>query len=255
VVVRRFGGAVAIGTPGGLVVVRMAVWLPGGGTKKSTNGIVFPRRGDTITTNVRIGPRGRLHGDGARIIARRGSTPIPVAGRMSTKDVTQRRVVISNFADRSFPVHMQLAVPSTIDMARLGVESEVAATASITADGTVRANEIALNQSFDAANDPTGIQVAPPPADADTLDLIRRTIARWTAGRAASEVSDQTVFETDLARLQRVEAAAVDGNRPVARAELDAFINDVNAALPQKVTPQLAADVLALASAALDRLR
>ncbi len=54
--------------------------------------------------------------------------------------------------------------------------------------------------------------------------------------------------------MQRALAAAQHGNRPVARAEVDAFIDDVVRAIPQQVTPGVAAEVLALAGAASDRL-
>lgn len=253
VVVRRFGGGVAIGTPGGLVVVRMAVWLPKTGNP-TTKALALPVRGDVITTNVRIGPRGRLHGDGARIVASDAPVAIPVSGRLSAMDTATRTVQIANVSDTSFPVRTNLAVPTTIDMARLNPGGEVVAAASIAANGSLRADSIAPNESFAAGNDPANILVAPPPADLDTLALLRRAIDRWTLGRTQGEITDQAIFDADLARLQRAEAAAKDGNRPVARAELDAFLSEVSAALPQKVTPGVAADVLSLASAVMNRL-
>jgi hypothetical protein len=251
VVVRRFGGGAAIGTPGGLVVVRMAVWLPKTG-KARTNGVVLPKRGDVITTNVAIGRRGRLHGDGARILGT--GSAIPVSGRLAVVDTAQRTVRIANITDPSFPVSTELGVPSTIDMTRLTVGREVAATASPTADGTLRVDTIAANETFAAGNDPANNLVAPPSADADTLGLLRKAIDRWTLGRTKGEITDQAIYDADLARLMRAEAAAVDGNLPVARAEVDAFINDVTAALPVKVHPTVAVDVLALTSAAFDHL-
>ena len=254
VVVRRFGSAVAVGTPGGMVVVRMAVWLPKGGNKL-TKDRALPVRGDTITTNVRIGPRGRLHGDGVRITRAHGFTPIPVAGRLSAKDDVRRTIRVSNVSDRAFPVHMDISVPSTIDIARLEVGDEVAATANMTAEGALRISEVGPNATFAAGNDPAAIQVAPPPADTDTLALLRQTIDRWTAGRAQGEITDQVTYDSGLARLERAQVAARDGNRPVARAELDAFMTEVAAALPQKANPAVGADVLALASAVFDRLR
>ena len=84
---------------------------------------------------------------------------------------------------------------------------------------------------------------------------LRQAIGRWTAGRATSEITDQAVYDAELARLQRADAAARDGNRSVARTELDAFITDVMAAPPGTVAAKLAADVLALAAAAFERLK
>lgn len=254
VVVRRFGRAVAIGTPGGIVVVRMAVWLPKSGAKIS-KARALPVFGDTITTNVRIGPGGRLHGDGVRIIRTRGPRAIPVSGRLSAKDGVSRTIRITNVADRSFPVHATLTIPSTIDMARLEVGREVVASASIAVDETVRVDQVAPNETFAAGNDPAAILVAPPPADGETLTLVRRALDRWTAGRAQGEITDQSVYDVGLTQLGRADAAARDGNHPVARAELDAFLATVTAGMPDRVAPMVVADVLALASAALDRLR
>ncbi len=254
VVVRRFGGGVAIGTPGGVVVVRMAVWLPKTGNA-TTNAFALPVRGDTIVTNVRFGPHGRLHGDGVRILTTSGTAAIPISGRLSAMDVSSRTVRISNISDPSFPVHTNLTVPSTIDMARLVVGREVVAAASVTPDGTVRAGAIAANETFTAGNDPANMQIAPPPADADTLGLLHQAIERWDTGRAQGEVTDQAVYDAGRARLQRADAAARDGNRPAARAELDAFIIEVMAALPDKVKPMLATQVQALAADAFEQLR
>lgn len=252
VVVRRFRNGVAIGTRGGVVVVRMAVWLPSG--TKRTNARVLPVVGDTIATNVRFGRRGRLLGDGVRFVSTGRSTTIPVSGRLSKVVTANRTVQISRVSDPAFRVVTTLDVPTTIDMAKLAVGQEVAATATVAADGALRVNEISRNETFAAANDPASTQVAPPPADAATLDLLRRAIDRWTAGRLAGGVTDQTVYENELARLQRANAAAQDGNRPVARAEVEMFIDDVVNAIPQQVTPGVAVEVLALAGAAADRL-
>ena len=253
VVVRRFSGGVAIGTRGGIVVVRMAVWLPKGGTK-TTNARALPMRGDTVTTNVRIGPRGRLHGDGARIVTTNRVPAIPVSGRLTAKDIANRTIRVSNVSDTSYPVHTRLVVPSTMDMTLLTVGDEVVVAAGMAPDGALRANQIAPNETFAAGNNPVNIQIAPLPADADTLALLRLAIDRWSTARTQGSITDQAVYDVELARLQRADAAARDGNRPGARTELDAFITEVMAALPDKVTPGVATDVLSLASAALDRL-
>lgn len=252
VVVRRFRNAVAIGTRGGIVVVRMAVWLPSG--TKRTKARELPSTGDTITTNVRFGGRGRLIGDGARFVDPGGSSVIPVAGRVSRVMPAERRVQVSSVSDPAFKVVTTLSVPTTIDIAKIEVGQEVAAAASLMPAGALRMEEISRNETFAAANDPASTQVAPSPADTATLDLLRRAIDRWTAGRVAGAIPDAVVYEAGLGRLQRALAAAQDGNRPVARGEVDAFIDEVVRAIPQQVTPGVAAEVLALAGAASDRL-
>jgi hypothetical protein len=252
VVVRRFRNAVAIGTRGGIVVVRMAVWLPSG--TKRTNARELPAVGDTITTNVRFGGKGRLLGDGVRFVESGPSSLIPVAGRVSRVMTAERRVQVSSVSDPAYKVVTTLGVPTTIDIAKITVGQEVAAAASLTATGALRVEEISRNETFAAANDPASTQVAPPPADTATLDLVSRAIDRWTAGRLAGGIPDGGVYESGLGRLERALAAAKDGNRPVARAEVDAFIDEVVRAIPQQVTPGVAAEVLALAGAASDRL-
>jgi hypothetical protein len=119
----------------------------------------------------------------------------------------------------------------------------------------MRATQIASNETFAAGNDPANIQVASPPADANTLGLLSQAIGRWTAGHKNGEIADQVVYDVELARLHRADAAARDGNRPVARAELDAFITEVTAATPDKVTPALAVEVQALAADAFEQLK
>lgn len=253
VVVRRFGNAVAVGTRGGTIVVRMAVWLPKTG-HAVTNGLGLPIVGDTVRTNVTIGPLGRLHGDGARITPAGANQVIPVSGRLSAVDPTARTIRISNVSDPSYPVHTKLGVPTAIDIARLTVGREVAATAQLAADGSLRVRSITSNESFAAGNDPANLLVAPPPADADTLGLLTKAINRWTLGRAQGEVTDQVLFDGALGKLQRADAAARDGNPAVARAELDAFYTQVSSAIPAGVSPAVAADVLALSNAVFDRL-
>ena len=177
-----------------------------------------------------------------------------MSGRLSKVITADRTVQISSVSDPAFKVVTTLDVPSTIDMAKLAVGQEVAATATIVGAGALRVNEISRNETFAAGNNPANTQVAPPPADRATLDLLHRAIDRWAAGRQAGGIPDQAVYESELARLERANAAAQDGNRPVARAEVEAFIDDVVNAIPQKVTPGVAAEVLALAGAAADRL-
>jgi hypothetical protein len=253
VVVGRTRKGVAIGTRGGVVVVRMAVWLPQGGGKR-TKAIRLPRRGDTILTYVRFGVRGRLIGDGVRYVGEGRSTAVAVSGRLSRVDAGSRKIRVTNADDPAFPVNVTLGVPTTINMARLPAGGEVAATSTLNADGSLRTASISDNSSFDASNDPANTQVAPPPADDETLLFITRIEDRWTAGRAEGGVTDQVLYDDGLARIRRAEAAARDGNLPVARAELQAFIAEVTAGIPAKVTPTVAAEVIARAGAAVDRL-
>ena len=249
-VVGRNRNGIAIGTRGGVIAVRVAVWLPGGGKRTTA---LRPSIGDVVVTTVRVGPKGRLIGSAPRIV-NAANTRLAAAGRLSRISKATRTIRISNVADPALGFSMDLKVPTSVDMDRLRLNSEVAADGSFAPAGGVRADQIAPTTSFAAANDPSNILVAPPPADAGTLDLIRRTTTLWQRGRTDGVITDVAFFEEQAGRLARADAAASDGNRAAAKAELLAFIDAVVAAIPAKVTAQLAADVLAPAKAAAERL-
>lgn len=255
-VVRRFRSGVAIGVRGGIVVVRMAVWLPGGTKVTNTlSAVARPAVGDTILTHVRFGPRGRLFGDGARILRRHtAGTIVPMAGRIGGVDVGTRFLRITNVADPAFPVVVEMRVPTTLDIARIPVGGEVAATSLLEPDGALRVQEIGPNATFEAGNDPATSLVAPPPASPATLDLIRRAIDRWKLARKVGDVTNGVFFGQELARLNRANAAALDGDVARARIEIQAFIAEVTAGVPSQVAAQVAADVLSLAGAIVDGL-
>jgi hypothetical protein len=156
--------------------------------------------------------------------------------------------------DRSLPLRRSMRVPTTIDISRVRVGGEVATTSLAEQDGSLRVQQIAPNQSFAAANDPAGVLVAAPPVDPATLASIDRAIERWTAGRATGAVPGDALYERQLARLNRVRRAALDGDRVAGLAEIQAFIQEVTAGVPVQVAPQLAADVLAIAGAIADGL-
>jgi hypothetical protein len=255
VVVGRSRAGLAIGVRGGVVAVRIAVWLPGGKVTKALRRTALPQVGDTVLTRVRFGPRGILVGSGVTVV-RRGvpGRVIPISGRISGVDAASRTMRISNVWDRSLPLRRSMRVPTTIDISRVRVGGEVATTSVEEQDGSLRVQQIAPNQSFAAANDPAGVLVAAPPADPATLASIDRAIDRWTAGRAAGAVPGDALYERQLARLNRARRAALDGDRAAGLAEIQAFIQEVTAGVPVQVAPQLAADVLAIAGAIADGL-
>ena len=250
-VVRRYRNGLAIGVRGGIVVVRMAVWLPGGSkVTKSLAAITLPAVGDRVLTRVRFGRRARLIGNGVRIERRHvPGQVIPMAGRVSGVDAASRTIRISNVADPAFPLTVPMRVPATMDISRVRVGAEVAATSRLEADGALQVQEIAPNQSFEAGNDPANILVASPPADQATLDLIWEAIVRWKLGRTQGGILSGELFGRELGRLNRVNTAALDGDLPAALAELQLFIADVTAGVPTKVTVTVAADMLSLSGA------
>ncbi len=256
IVVRRFGSGVAVGTPGGIVPIRVAVWLPGiKRTTGRTAGSPIPALGDTVVIDVRFTPSGRLVStNGVRVVRRANGAALPVSGRVASVSTELRTMTIRNVDDPRLPVVREIRIPTSVDVTRLQLGSEVASTSTLTSDGSLRAATIAPNQSFEASNDPANLIVAPPPANDEVLDLLRRAIDRWVAARGTNSVTDLATYDRGLLHLQTADVAARDGNTAIATTELRAFNDLLIAAVPGKVTPEVTADELALVNAALSAL-
>ena len=223
VVVKRYPGAVAIGTRGGLVVVRQAVWLPR--TRKGTKSLdaVRPAVGDLVTTNVRIvGPQARLYGDGVRVIPTSGPLPIPTGGTL-IRSASKGTIRIRSTVDPAYTVITTMKVPGGVDVSAIRPGTAVSATATLNADNTLRVAQLAPDTSFAVANDPARQIVAPPSAPAASIALIDEAISQWNLAAAEGQVSDATVAASGLAFLRQARTAAADGRWDSAAIALDEF--------------------------------
>lgn len=251
IVVRRFPGGVSVGTRGGVVPIRVAVWLPG--IKRTTNHVI-PNVGDTIDVDVNFTPDGRVTADGVRIVPTRTRQELPISGRLRSVSLASRVAVVRNIEDPALPLEREIRIPVGVDLTRLELGREIASTSTLARDGSLRAATIAPNDSFEAANDPANQIVAPPPANAETVELLRQATDRWLGAGAVDEVNDTTVYDTGLGHLQRATAAAEDGDLATALVEAQAFRALVIAGVPATITPTVAADELALIGAAIAEL-
>lgn len=251
VVVQRYAGAVAVGTRGGVVVVRQAVWLPRNGKKTKALHAVRPAVGDLVTTNVTIAANGTLHGDGVRVIPTAGPIPIPTGGELRRVGNTVR---VTTVVDSSFVVATSMKVPVGVDVSGIRPGTEVSATATLNADKSLRLAQLAPNGSFTAANDPSQQITAPPAAPATSLGLIDEAIRRWSAARSDNRVTDATVAENGLTLLQQARSAAEGGQWDAVAVALDQFQQILEDGYGVSVEASVVANQISLISVILLRL-
>lgn len=217
VVVARNRHGIVLGTRGGVAVVRIALRMPT--APRTTHAVAAPRVGQVVKIPVTISRRGRLVG--TRVIVERTTRgAVPLAGTLTVVSRAARTIRISAGADPAVPLDVGLAVPAAIDMGLLSTGQEVAATATVNADGTLRVAEIGPNDSFAAANDPARQQSAPPPADRATLDVIDAAIARWADARTANAITDPGLAASIASGLITLREAAAAGDIATARAAI-----------------------------------
>jgi len=253
VVVKRYAGAVAIGAPGGVVVVRQASWLPRAGKKTTVPQAKRPVVGQLVTTNARIvGPHGRLYGDGVRIIPTAGRLPVPIGGSLK-RSATRTTVRITSANDPAYTVTTTMQIPAGVDASAMRPGTEVAATATVSADGSLRVAQLAPNTSFAAANNPNLQIVVPTPASDTTLALIDEAVTRWNRARAENRITDATVAADGLAFLRQAKLAGAVGDWVSAAMALDLFLGVVESN-DGTIDAEVAAGQVSFVSAILLRL-
>jgi len=254
VVVKRYRNAVAIGTRGGVVVVRQAVWLPRTG-KRTKSTMSRPAVGDLVTTNVTfVGPNARMYGDGVRVIPTAGPVPVPTGGSMDRVNETKRTVSIASVNDPAYVVRATMGVPGTVNMNRLRAGSEVSATATLNADGSLRVAQLAPNASFSAANDPSQQIVTAPAAPAASIGLIDEAMRRWNQARSSGQILDATLYEPGLTLLRSARVAASDGQWQSAATALDQFQGILETGYPTRLDARVVAAEVSLVSVIMLRL-
>lgn len=164
-IVKRFGKkAIAIGTRGGIVVVRTPALRRGSeglAGQKSLNAAALPPVGATVSVRVFFGPKGNRIGRDLKYL----KPPIPgailpVAGRIVAIDPVAKTMVLVDRQDPAFPVRFVVALPPEFTLAPYEVGEDVAAEGTIAPTGAVTATLIGPNDNFTEADDPTQVQVA-----------------------------------------------------------------------------------------------
>lgn len=165
-IVKKFGRkAVAVGTPGGVVVVRIAALRRGSeglpGQKELTAG-GLPPVGATISIRVYFGKNGIKVGRDLKYL----KPPIPgarlpIAGSVSSLDVAAKTMVVVDDQDRAYPVRITVALPPEFTIAPYTLGTEVAVSGVIGPNGVMSSTLISENGNFREADDPTTTQILP----------------------------------------------------------------------------------------------
>jgi hypothetical protein len=162
-VVKRFGKkAVAIGTPGGVVVVRVALRRGSEGLagQKSLFATELPPVGATVSVRIFFGPNGVKLGRDLRYL--KPPVPgaaLPVAGEIESIDTVTKTMVLLDDQDRAYPVRIRVALPDEFSVKLYTPGQEAAVEGTVSADGSLSATLIGPNGDFAAADDPNAVQM------------------------------------------------------------------------------------------------
>lgn len=249
IVIARNQRAIAVTAPGGVLIVRMAVWLPP--TTKSLNGEIAPKLGEVVDINANVDANGLLQGSGIRI---EGSAArhIPLTGTVSAISNATGHVNLSVSRDPILPVSFNLQLPAPV-LKTLKVGDEVTATVVLDDLGQLVVKTIGPAAGFNAANDPARQLTVPPIVPAATLTAIETVSTELQASAAA--ISDPAVVSQGAALVAETRARAEAGDIPGALASMTTFANLVKTGRDAGTVPNgVAVRLIALANDARTRL-
>jgi len=163
-IVKRFGKkAVAVGTPGGVVVVRIAALRRGSeglaGQKELMAG-GLPPVGATISVRVFFGKNGIKIGRNLKYL--KPPVPgasLPFAGTIESINVAAKTMVVVDNQDRAYPVRITVALPPEFTIAPYAPGTEVAVSGRFKPNGVMSSTLISENGSFSEADDPSTTQI------------------------------------------------------------------------------------------------
>lgn len=165
-IVKKFGKkAVAVGTPGGIVVVRVAA------LRRNSEGLAgqkelmaggLPPVGATISIRVYFGKNGIKVGRDLKYL--KPPVPgasLPIAGAIASINVAAKTMVIVDNQDKAYPVRITVALPPEFTIAPYTRGAEVAVSGVFKPNGVMSSTLISENGNFKEANDPTTTQILP----------------------------------------------------------------------------------------------
>lgn len=163
-IVKKFAKkAVAVGTPGGMVVVRIGALRRGreglAGQKELMAG-GLPPVGATISLRVSFGKNGIKVGRDLKYL--KPPVPgasLPIAGAIASINVAAKTMVIVDNQDKAYPVRITVALPPEFTVAPYARGDEVAVTGRFKPNGVMTSTLISQNGNFKEADDPTTTQV------------------------------------------------------------------------------------------------
>lgn len=284
VVVARNRRAIAVGAPGGVVIIRTAVWLPGGTT--TLKAFRPPRAGDVVSVDVRLGTRGVIGSRNLRIVST-APRPIFVAGTITDLDPVTRTIRLTVSTDPVLPIVLTIPLPADLDIATLATGLEVAGSVivdpatgglTLTALGPVAnpavSNDPALQYVAPASGGgatptstpgtpanpgtPGGPQPPSPPTTpvpAATLTAISATASAFQAAVTGGMVTDPPLIAQANGLLASTLARAQAGDLAGALRDLTAFAQLVRSGRDAGSIPgAVAAQLMTLANDARARL-
>lgn len=165
-IVKKFGKkAVAVGTPGGIVVVRIAALRRGSeglsGQKELMAG-GLPPVGATISIRVYFGKNGIKVGRNLKYL--KPPVPgasLPIAGSIASINIAAKTMVIVDDQDKAYPVRITVALPPEFTIAPYTRGDEVAVSGRFKPNGVMTSTLISENGDFREADDPTTTQILP----------------------------------------------------------------------------------------------
>jgi hypothetical protein len=162
-IVKRFGRkAIALGTRGGIVVVRLPTGrgsegLPG---QHSLNATAVPPVGALVSMRVSFAGHGIRIGRGLRYLKPPiPGAPLPVAGVVVKIDPATRTLVLLDDQDPAYPARFTVVLPAAFTIAPYHVGQSIAAEGLLGAGGTIDATLVGLNGTFSQADDPQATQI------------------------------------------------------------------------------------------------
>ena len=163
-IVKKFGKkAVAVGTPGGMVVVRIAALRRGSeglaGQKELMAG-GLPPVGATISVRVYFGKHGIKIGRNLRYLKPPiPGASLPIAGTVVSINVAAKTMIVVDNQDKAYPVRITVALPPEFTIAPYAPGTEVAVSGRFKPNGVLSATLISENGNFSQADDPSTTQV------------------------------------------------------------------------------------------------
>ncbi len=159
-IVKRIGKkAIAVGTPGGLVVIRVASFAPRLG--RVANAVdTLPPVGATISTRVFFGKKGaRIGRDLKYLKPPVPGAALPFAGAIISIDAAAKTMVIGDDQDPAYPIRLTVQLPPEFTLGSFAPGQEVAGQGQLASQGTLNLTVIGPNGAFAEADDPTAVQI------------------------------------------------------------------------------------------------
>jgi hypothetical protein len=158
-IVKRIGKkAVAVGTPGGVVVFRVSFARIQGHVANAV--ATLPPVGATISVRVFFGKKGVKFGRDIKYL--KPPVPgasLPFAGRIRSINLATRTMVVEDDQDPAYLVRVKVKLPREFTLTPYTVGEEVAVAGTLAAGGTLALTAIGPNANFDQADDPTAVQI------------------------------------------------------------------------------------------------